>query len=313
MALVTKIATVRKNLKISFINTDAVIPNFEVAEDYFIKPIVNNLWATIAAGNEDNPTELRALVHKAIIPLGYLMDLPFIHASITDSGINTQNTDNRTPVTRWAYEKIEENLSSRAAMAIENLWSYLYANTPNGWDVPTYKSIFSGSSDFSDFYTLYQPYRTYENLKPIIVLVEDSVISNAIGTTFYNELKNSTATDDDIIAAKLLLKKAIAQFTIAKAAVTIPVKITSYGFTSLLDTNTDKPNQGERNANDSTMAELVKSTTENGKKYLKELTNFLNKKASSEKFETFFASDKYVKPIEATPSTMNDNQPTFFL
>lgn len=313
--LVTKIETVLRSLKVTFINENSSLPDFEAAEDQFLKPILGGLMTGLYNVPEATPTELCKLAQRALVPLGYLMDLPLLHLNISDNGISITTSENRAPAPRWAFEKLEQALADKASMALERLIAHLYANREElEWTMPTNRDlIFVDGKAFNEYYTIHQPYRTFEQLRPCVMQAE-MTIDATIGSIYYKALKAKGDKTEEELNVIHLVKCAVAQLTIKHAIGVLPVKITPDGFTATLRDNRDKANQGDNTASDTAMSVLLTTVSRNADTYLSELKKYLDANASETVFADYFTSDKYVAPvIEEAVKDKNENSPTFFL
>lgn len=317
--LVTKITTVKRCLKVTFINSTSRMPDFESVQDAYIKPLLGTTIINALGNiNEDTPTQFLALVQRAIVPLGYMQDLSLLQVNISDLGVDITTSDNRAAVPRWAYEKLQETLADKASNALEALLTFLHEEKPEdvNWTIPVNKDfVFINGKQFNEYYSIHQPYRTFEQLRPSVMQAE-IVVGNTIGTLFFKALKAKAAADLENEEKEVLhlIKCAVAQLTIKHAIGVLPVKITPNGFTASLRDNRDKANQGDNAASDNLMSVLLKTVTANADYYLNQLKNYLDKNSTSELMASYYNSSYYVAPaVKEIVKDKNENSPTFFL
>lgn len=319
--LIINIATARKYIRLPFINNTTYLADFVEAQKRYILPIVGkNLFTTIAAealaGGE--PGELLNCVYRAIAPLAYAIDLPAINTSISDNGVGQKATDNFTPAPRWAFLQLREMLFDKGSAGLEELLILLYENKPQGvtWEVPSvFDTAIKTGKEFNQYYTIYQPYRTFESLRPVVKVVQDEVIIPAIGEVFLQALVSKTSPSNDEKQAIILIKKCVAHLTIKMAAALLPVKIGADGWTVALDRTTDTTNQGGQQAPAIQLQVMSDAAENTGRSYLDMLITLLNKKASGVVFADFFNSELYKAPVTlpVAEPVFNQTSNTFVL
>ena len=317
-ALINDIATAKRYVKLMFTNQEASIADMASADNNFIIPITGpDLYAEMLA-QLPTPNETFAplieFARRAAGPLAYWQDLPTIQARIGDTGIHTVESANTQPLHRWEYEALEESLLNKGCQALEQLLQYLYDHkTDFSWQIPDdYKSIFLTGADFTKYFTLYQPYRTFLNLRAIVKQVEEQYIHTAIGEDFFIALRDKTELGAEETKAVGLIKKAVANLAIKTAIEILPVRISAHGFTVLLQRTTDRLTDGQANAPEGQMSLMYKSVQRSGDNYLIELVNYLNAKASDSLFTDYRDSDLYKPPVTTPPVDPNDKRNGIF-
>lgn len=310
MALISTTEQARQYVNINFINENASLPNITRAERRFIKPILGDtLYETMLAytSGDNDKDALLALIRQALAPLAYWLELPTLHAELTESGLRTFANDNYQPAHRWEYEEVKAQLEEDGCWGIEYLLEYLIKNkTTFSWDLPDkFKSLFSSADDFNTYYTLQQPFRTYQSLRPIIQQIVDQYITTSIGDEFYEELRSKTSPNTEETVAIDLLKKAVANLTIMRAVAVLSVKFGADGFTVTLGSNTEKPAQGQQNSTDNQLSLLMRECERTGETYLMRLKEYLNKNASNSLFTTYKDSEYYSDPT-VTKTDINE-------
>lgn len=317
--LIDNITRARKYVRLPFINNTTELADFVAAQKRYILPILGKtLYATVEteALTNGTPSVLLDAVLRAVAPLAYGLDLPMLNIKISDVGVGQTSTDNFTPAPRWAYLQLREMLFDKGAAALEELLILLNEDKPEGvtWSIPdTFNTIIKTGKDFTTFYPIYQPYRTFESLRPVVKLVTDEAIVPAIGDTFLTALLAKANPSSDEKAAILLIKKCVAQLTIAKAAAMLPVRISADGWTVALLQNNEQNNQGHSQAPAIQMQAMTDTAKASGEGYLQSLVSLLNAKASSQLFAEYFTSDLYKAPTTVTEIPFNETSNTFVL
>ena len=321
-AFVKNIDTVKKYLKVMALAKVSAMPDFEAAQKRYLLPILGKaLFAIVQAEAitvPAQPSDLLKLVYRALIPLAYYLDLPSMQTQINDIGVGVTTTDNFTPAARWAFLELREMLADKGCAGLEELLIFLNEDKPNDvdWTLPDgYNSIIKTGKDFSRYFTIYQPYRTFENLRPIITSVEDEKIRPAIGDVFFERLRDATTPAPEEKKAIELVKKAVAYFAITKGCALLPVRLGSDGFTVALDRTTDMTNQGQQQAPAVQMSVLSNTSENIANGYLDTLLSLLNKTASTTIYPLFFTSEFYKVPVvpSVSEAPFNSTSNAFFL
>jgi hypothetical protein len=313
--------TAKLFVDINFINNVSSLPDFGLAAERFLIPIIGqDLYDALADDMEDpSDPDLLYKCRAVIAPLAYLIKLPTIQTQLTDSGLRTISTENMQAAHRWEYNEVKENLADKGAWAIEALLKFLYANKGDysEWtDSEEYAElsdlIFLSGSDFTRYFTLHHPHRVFWSLRTLIKEVEDFYIISAIGKDFFKTLKETEAPEDEVKDAIILIKKAVAQYTIVKAIEKFSVKVSDRGFTiKALGAYSEGTGYDDQVAPDPQLDLLYKSCERTGDAYLVQLKEFLNKNASAELFEEYYDSDKYTAPPTTDPESRNANRKLF--
>ena len=324
-ALITTVEQVRANgVRINFINEDSEIADMISAQQMFIEPVLGkemyeDLFVEPAAFNDLMPYILRALA-----PLAYWLDLPNLHTQITDKGIATSSSENLVSARKWEYEEAREGLAEKGCFHLEKLIEFI--SIPEiaagyQWSVPDeYDLIFRTGIEFNKYFTLYQPYRTFLNLRPFVKEAEDQFIRPTIGDDFFEEMRDIVLPDKKInrnttqeIQYKALqqIKKTTAFYTIAKAVDQLPVKISTNGFTVSLRDAVDKPNPQDQQAPKVQLDNLRTSAQNTADNYLLKLSDYLN--ANADVFPTYKDSEFYEAPVTGDDTDINSCQNIFSL
>jgi hypothetical protein len=315
MPLITTIAEVRANgVKVRAVNNESSIADMELAAQLYIVPITGaDLYAELLA-EYTSPTEdttihgLLLKAQRALAPLAYWLDLPNIQTQISESGVVTTVSDKQDAAHRWEFEQVRENLAVKGCFALELMIAFLYENADDLEWVPdeTFKSIFKTGVDFSKYFPLSQPYRTFESLRPIVKQVEDQYIRNAIGSDYFDFLRDAaepTAEESKVIQ---FIKKAVANLTIKTAIEALSVKFTGTGFTVMLQSNSELVAQGQSNAPDNQLSLMLTSSERAGINYIREMKKYMDATASETILADYFTSEYYTS-AEAQAAAVNPN------
>lgn len=312
MPLITTIEQVIENgVKVNFMNEGSSLADMQAAEERFLLPILGQtLYQTIlseANNAESDFNNLIAKARRALAPLAYWLELPHIQTQITDRGLATSESENMKAAYRWQYEAMRESLADKGCFALEKMLEHLYEKQEDyGWEQPAkLKLIFTSGAQFAEYCTIFQPHRTFENLRPIIRQIEDQYIRNTIGDNFFESLRdnNNPGVEDKKVIE--LIRLTVANLAIHRAVEVLPAKISSEGFTVALRDAADSVYPKDQHARNEQLSLLYHSAKQSGETYLVKLADYLNKTASATVFQIYFQSEYYTAPDTVVPENPN--------
>jgi hypothetical protein len=319
-------AQIREFIKVSFTTTDSSLPKQISAEEEYIIPIIGqtifNGLQTEANGSPglSTATPLLKKVWAALAYLAYYKELPFINAQLSESGVKQVNTDKFQSAYRWQYNELKANIENEGMAAQERLLQYMIDNHSNdtAWtNSDAYKrlnkNLLRTGTDFSRYFTLLHKHRCFYHLQPIVQEIEDFFIIPSLGDSFFTALKTAaTPTDDEKVVIDLL-KKATANLTIYQALKKQTVILRPEGAIVTLGAAADAYNAGEGNAPQADKMASAHSIYNDGSSYLTQAIDYLNQKASSTVFATWFTGPKYIDPTATVSSVNTDLKGVFVM
>jgi hypothetical protein len=332
-SLINDKETVRRFVKINFINDTSSLPDFALAAERHLIPIIGqDMYDELldqvtdfdfpAEGEDPVEIEDEELVEKCravIAPLAYMDQLAVIQAQITDSGIKTTNTENLQAAHRWEYNEVKDHLVDKGSFATDSLLKFLFANKDDyePWtDSQEYKDanslVIKTGEEFNKYFSVSQPYRVWWDLRPVINEVQDLYIKSTIGDEFLDELNANDAPAVEEKAALVLIKKALTHFAIVKAIEKKSVKIGPEGFTTkVIGAYSESVGFDDAQAPDNQLSLLYNSCDNSANSYLIQLQEYLNEKATDELFATYKASKYYTAPTTTPAVSPNANRKIF--
>jgi len=314
-SLITTIEQLRKYVKLSYNVKDVqTLPDFEMPQWVYLKPILGKTLYDALVATPTNPdyATLLEFARAVIAPTAIFHALPTTQALITDMGLKTMSSDTMQAAHRWEYKEVREELQNKAGFAAERLIEYLIEKKSElDWQNEGVENcIFKTGQDFGTEYFIYQPYRTFIQMLPVIREVEDHTIVTTIGD-FYKSFIASTPNTQLEKTLMQYLRRAVANLAIAKAIESLSVKITANGFTVRMGDDADDPNRSDKTAGisflgaDTQIEAKRKSAIEAGNKYLLQAKDLLDSNASADVFADYFNSTFYSAP--STTEQVDDN------
>ena len=321
MAIIKNIETAKRYVKLSFSSSSPMLPDFDMAEELILKPLLgDDLFDAIqadAVATEPGQPVLLDKCRKAIAPYAYALSLPSIQVQLSDAGLHSVQDETRRSAFRWEHEKIQEQLYTQAAFHLDALIQYLFKEAEAlAWSAPSHIStIFKTGAEFSQYFPLFQPFRVFEQLRPLAVAELREQVYTAIGEAFATDLLSKANPSDDEKAAINLIKFCLAYSTIRRSVESLNVAITAQGFSVLLGTaiNSDAATNGRQQADANSLSTLRNSVQQTADQFKQDLLQLLNSKASAEKFTIFFNSTFYKKPGASIPDANASRKGVFGL
>lgn len=314
MPLFKTIQEISQYVTISSASTTSPLPKQRLAEEEYIIPVLgadlfNDLQSQVTVGNITMP-DLLDKVRFALAFLIYYKELPLLHTIITDTGLRTVTNDKIQGAYRYQYEGTLQHLENEGLAALERLYVYLMENAGT---FPTWasseaftrlnKNLIKTGQEFSQYYYLFQPNRTFFSIQPVMQEVEDFYIKPTMDSASFISFKDATTPSAGEVIVIDYLKKAVANLTIHKAIAKLSVKIRPEGFTVML-ASSDRSPASETNAGGEQLERLFQETYRDGNAYLNRAIEYLNQNASETIFPTYFNSTYYCNPtsVKADPN-----------
>jgi hypothetical protein len=326
MSLFKTTAEIKKYLAVN-INTkfESIKPDIDQVEESIIKNYLSPEQYldlhTKYNGSTPLGTDDQKLLEKVQLPLinlAYAKYLPLNQVRISDAGVQIASTTTEKTAWEWQIRDLIEGFNQKGFDGLEALLSFLEENKATytlwaGSDSYTeFKQYFINSAkEFDKYYKINKSRLSYLSLESIIKKVEDFSIKPALGTDFFKEIKAKikagTAFSEEEQEVIDLMNPAIAHLTIAKACTELRVEFKGNSFVvHQFATAGTKSNP----AGDEMIFAKRKQAEIDGNAYLKDLVDFLNKKASETKYATYFNSDKYIAPADGDGGVFNNDDPT---
>jgi hypothetical protein len=309
MALIRTIADARKYVKLVNVSSDSILPDIEGKEMLYIVPIIgtalynklNTDFASLNTGGTDAYSVLLRHVQRTVGNIAYADELATFQTQITDNGVRTAETPNMTAAHSWEFKALRDDLQKKAAMGMELMIRHLFqakASLPEWTASAEYKALdalaIRDATDFSHYFKLFDPYRTFWILQPIILDVQERYIVPTIGREMLKWLKGRTdaliTVDNNEVDMMVPFKKAIAHFTIKHAMAQQAVRMDGNGFTILASGNAEETGSGRANSGLANL-QLQRDELESmGQNYLKDLARYM-KGAYAGDFTNDFSTD----------------------
>lgn len=322
MALINTPEQLKPHLPTPYGTILSAMPNFSIAEEQNLVPIIGAAGYAAVSGNTLNAAH-QTLLEKCravIAPFAYIGQLPFLQAQLSNNGLLVVEPDQTRKAFKWEFNAIVEELTKLGYAQQELLILFIEAHKADyAWwtDAPYNQlgcNIIRNGKELSESVAIAQPHRSYMMLKPILKTVSELTIKEMLGDAFYNRINTGIAAGNLSIDEKELLsylRTGLANLTMAKAAKVMNVQFNaSSGFT-ITDSSKDSSNEGRKNADKNQLSVFTRELEVDAAAYLEKATKMLNEKASNSIFPLFFNSNKYTNPY-ASPSKLRTGRRGMF-
>jgi hypothetical protein len=274
-------------------------------EKWLSKEFIDEVEALYQAGTV--VAKWTVLIPKIQAALGNITlanQIPIGQVTIDDSGITRKENDHFKSAHTGQINMLLTECLGRGYNYLESLLEFLEANED---DYPVWKAstaytknkefFINSSIEFNDNYPIMRGRITFKSLFPIMKDVELLIIEVALGTLFFDYLKEKIQTKTAFTSEekKLLvcLKKAIAYFAIEQAIAKQWVKLTS---NSVIFTEHDQDTNNvlETTAQNEQASLKISDAKEKGSIWLSKAINYI--KSNLDNF-TVFRDDETVNPV----------------
>ena len=281
------------------INFFSVKPTIRQVEEGELTAIIGkelydslNTAYTAAATEDSLSASQKALLDKCrmlIAPYVIYHYTPKADVSLSDAGARRNETSTSKTAYNYQVLAFREQKLKEGEAAAESLLQFLEDNKEdyelwvNSDAFAEQRSVFIKSGkEFARFFRTNSPYRNYYAFRSKMVDIEEQVIKPAISTPFYTHLKTAdTAANGTFTVAEAqlmyIIKKAIANFTVASALPFHAVRIDENGLTVVANTTNYSPagEGGRALASDSALQHIIRHANDSGKVWLKQAVDYI--------------------------------------
>ncbi len=286
-----------------------IIPAISQAQYDDLNGAYNNEPYTLSPAQ----TKLLAKVQAALTCFAFNLWLPFGQVQIDNSGIRIANTDTMKTAFQWQTDKLDQSSLQSGFSALEQLLVFMEANKSDYslWagssSYTVYKSLFITTAiQFDTLFSINQSRLVFISLMPAMKKVEDFFIRAVLDPATFASIKSditSGTVGADNQALLNYIQPAVAHLAIAKGLTDKSITLNDRGVLTFRDVGRITTKAYEPAASDILDA-IQRQANEDGRAYLKILTDYLNANASSSKYTSYFSSSLYVAP--PTPGNCDD-------
>lgn len=323
MPLLTKLSELKEVLPklYSTVSNTATLPNMDRAENRYIVPIIGNTLyqalLTAYAADTLTATQLQLVKKIRLAAAAYatLDEIGLFVLTLQDGGARKIQQGGTEPVRAWEIQEMKNTLANMATDGLEQLLNYLFANKAEFADwtasdnyTKLKQLLIKTGSELNDEYTLFQPQRCFFIMRNIMNDVQLLYLEKTIGKELLVYLRDKEAPADQEKNCIALLKKALAYYSVMKAAKNFSVSFSDNGFTILGEKTTTSGDARYEQQSDMNMLQLkIDQLEQEGKSFLElaqyELVQWYKNTDASNDFKTALEAGRlsgYVAPDDRT-------------
>jgi hypothetical protein len=307
---------------------DQIKPYTEAIQRNLINPLFSEAFidALDAKYNDvspvltDNELKLITLLQKAIIFIAYGENLSAFMVSATNQGLHVIKTDTKLPLFRELRIEYSDIITELGYSAIEDAAKILFKNAEaEEFDLfqnseefeHMYRRFIYDAVTFNKYYPIAYSRRTFEAIKTAMDEVEQFIIRPLLGDDYYDNLLEKIVDDDLIADDRLLLpliRKAVANLTVAVAAQKFRAKATSKGWVIISQESTGTEySQNKMPVSNAEIMSVSQPAQLAGNGYINALKDYLFNNA--DKFPLYKASSAYTDQLaESNPLNTTENK-----
>lgn len=310
--LIKTIEELRMYLRFPTSNVASKMPAFELAEEQYLIPVLGEgLYAELQTKYDANDMdewwmELLVRCQAVIAPMGYLSDLPFLQANLSDNGIMVMEPEETRKAYKWEFNELVSALNDRGYSAIELLIVFLRDNRVKflKWEDAPYNDpdnfhVIRDGAEFGKFVAIQQPHRCYLTMKPLFLLISEFYIIPTIGGGFYRHFNDRIIEGDLSEKEKMVFKylgNAISRLVMMQACDEMSIEFSGRGFTVADKVEVDSYGS-KKDVSEGRLNRLKENMKRTGNAFLELAFDYLVKEGDDDDFVVFRNSDVFPKEI----------------
>jgi hypothetical protein len=308
------------------LDTAGILPSFELELAYVetdtIRPLLGGpLYAWLQAAY-DAPgfdatgvglaTQLLRAVQAPLARLAVAANVTMHQATIDETGVHIVSTEKSKTAFQWQTRDMQAFLLQRGYRGLDALVAWLEEHHVDSPELQAWadsgagqrhrRELFTSTAEFEEFESISASRLVFEALRPVRRRLESFELQRVLGAEFLLELREQVRTRTVSSENQLLLSTyvlpALAALTIGHAVPELGLRLTGTGI-DLAIARTDDSNSKEADAGlDALLRDKVNEALLSGERYLRRLTDYLDRLASATRFATYYASPAYTSPSQ---------------
>lgn len=264
--------------------------------------------------NEAGNVHLKALLPYAARLVSYMAMYEYgqeLIVTMQSNGLMVAKTEKQEAAKMWQVNKLEERMERGAMASAEALFTFLWENAdqyPQWVASDQYlelsDSIIATAEEFSKHYAIGRSRLVFSRLKPVMIECQQLYLASAISPAYMDELVEKLRDEDltpDDKAVLLLLRKALANYTIAQGLATQAIFLGSLGVTVRTFAKNEHSSRNEAAPSERRIEALIKHCQTSAEEWRSQALKLLN--GNPLDYPTFAASSAYA-PTNPAGNTM---------
>jgi hypothetical protein len=309
------------------IDTLGIPPSIELelanTESAIIRPLLGGpliAWLQQAYDQADfnlDGTDLAAQLVRAVqAPLARLAAATGItvhQASLDETGVHIMSTDTSKTAFQWQSNALQELHLRRGYNGLDELVEWLEENADASDELRTWaaspagqrhrRELFTCTAEFQECENISNSRQVFQALSQVRRKLEAFEIGRVLGADYLFELREQvrtrTLTSENQMVLNTYVYPALAALTIAHAIPALGLSLNGDGI-DLTIARIDDSNSKEADAGlDALLQQKASFALMDGERFLRRLTDHLDRSASETRYPTYFASSAYTAPAPA--------------
>ena len=266
-------------------------------------PGFNAQGATLAA-------QLLRAVQAPLARVAMATAVTMHQVSIDETGVHIVSTAEIKTAFQWQSNAMQAVLRSQGQTDLDNLVAWLEAHRDDSAELRAWatssagqrhrRELFTCTADFQEYENISQSRAVFEALGPARRRLERFELGRVLSPAFLQELRDQvltrTLTSDNENLLRTYVYPALASLTIGRAVPELGLRFNDDGI-DLTIARIDDSNAKEADAGlDQLLRNKVSQALDDGARYLRDLTDYLDRTASATRFATYFNSPAYTAP-----------------
>ncbi|MDP2188553.1 MAG: hypothetical protein Q8J69_07710 [Sphingobacteriaceae bacterium] len=314
------------NVATSF-NFDAIKPSIDtVEEDILVREYLGNgLYQLLNSYVDSNFTNnagfagMQALLPYAARLSAYMGMFEYgqeLIVTIQSNGLMVAKTEKQEAARMWQVNKMEERMERGAFNAAEALFNFLWENadayplwTQSDQYLELSEGLISSAEEFNRHYHINKSRLVFSRMKPMLIECQQKYITSAISQEYCDELVEKTRDNDLNSEDKkvlVLLRKALANYTIADGLATQIIHLGSLGVTVRTFAKSENTSRNEVAPSEKRIEALINHCKTSAEEWRSQALKLLNTNPLD--YPTFAASSAYT-PTNPAGNTMPTQNP----
>lgn len=290
-------------------NLEPIINTIE--QDVLVREYLGSaLYNSLSDANNDGTINNAGNAHlKALLPfaarlVAYMGMFEYgqeLIVSIQSNGLNVSKSEKMEAARMWQVNKLEERLERGAMSAAEALFTFLWENAdqyPQWVASDQYLELSEGiiatAEEFTKHYSIGRSRLVFSRLKPVMIECQQLYLASAISNAYMEELVEKLRDEDlnaDDKAVLLLLRKSLANYTIAQGLATQVIYLGSIGVTVRTFAKSELTSRQENTPSEKRIEALIKHCKTSAEEWRSQALQLLN--GNPLDYPTFAASSAY--------------------
>lgn len=300
-------------------------PSMKFVERRYIPELMDSAtWADLLTQLDDIPgadDEWKELIDRVRDACAYLIALHYIphgNVGIGEMGLQVENSEEFKPASKDRKNDLMRGIHEQAIDHLDLSIKWLNQNSTYFTDYAasdlfdaSQASLINDPGTFSEFYPLGSNRWVWRLIKPWKDKIEKSRILGVLGKDYHTELitqvKNDSLTDENKLI-QYQAQRALAMLTMDAAMVNLSIRIDETGVS--VYNNASQPANDLRTTAEIQRMQMAQNRCQlEGKHALSSIESELQANAAANKYATFFNSDAYTAPADATVLNDTDENP----